>query len=68
MPVCANEGEDYVLNVSRVDPTHVIRWTKNQWRKLFENLGYFPLDLNLSTIYNSPGVYTGIAIRTNARF
>lgn len=68
MPVCANEGEDYVLDVSRVDPTHIVCWTKDQWRRLFKDFGYLPLDLNLSTIYNSPGVYTGIAIRINEFF
>lgn len=63
VPVCKNSGEDYVLQVSRNDPTHVIRWTKNEWKSFFTEHGYFTLDLNLYTIYNSEGVYTGLAIR-----
>lgn len=62
VPVCANRGEDYVLECSRQDPTHQIRWTKNQWRDFFVEYGYVTLDLNLHTIYNSEGVFSGIAI------
>jgi len=63
MPICANEGEDYVLEVSRVDPTHNIRWTKQQWEEFFNKHGYVTVDLNLNTIYNSDGVYAGIAFK-----
>lgn len=63
IPICANEGEDYVLECSRVDPTHVIRWTKQQWIDYFRNNGFLNVDLNLSTIYNSDGVYSGLAFR-----
>lgn len=63
MPICANEGEDYVLECSRVDPTHVICWTKQQWIDYFRNHGFLNIDLNLSTIYNSEGVYSGLALR-----
>jgi len=62
VPICANTGEDYVLECSRSDPTHLIRWTKTEWKQFFINEGYVPIDLNLHTIYNSPGVYSGIAI------
>jgi hypothetical protein len=63
MPVPAAEGEDYFLDVSRADPTHLIKWTKDEWREFFVENNYIPLDLNLSTVYNSTGVYTGLAIR-----
>jgi 2-polyprenyl-3-methyl-5-hydroxy-6-metoxy-1,4-benzoquinol methylase len=63
MPIVANEGEDYVLEVSRVDPTHNIRWTKQQWEQFFNQYGYVTVDLNLNTIYNSDGVYAGVAIK-----
>jgi SAM-dependent methyltransferase len=63
MPICANEGEDYVLECSRVDPTHIICWTKQQWIDYFRNHGFLNVDLNLSTIYNSEGVYSGLALR-----
>ena len=63
MPVVINSGEDYPLAVSRADPTHKIRWTKDEWRSFFKEYGFMSLDLNLHTIYNSDGVYTGIAIK-----
>jgi hypothetical protein len=63
IPVCKNEGEDYVLECSRRDPTHNIRWTKEQWKTFFEQRGYNVHKLNLHTIYNSEGVYSGLAVR-----
>lgn len=63
VPVCANNGEDYVLEVSRNDPTHIIKWTKQQWKQFFKHYGYTPIDLNLHTIYVSEGVYAGLAVR-----
>lgn len=62
MPICREGEDDYVLECSRTDPTHVIRWTKNQWERVFRANNYLCLDLNLHTIYNSEGVYTGIAL------
>ena len=62
MPICERSNEDYVLEVSRTDPTHIIRWTKNQWKSFISSYGYVCLDLNLHTIYDSKGVYAGIAI------
>ena len=43
IPVCAEEGEDYVLECSRADPTHTIRWTQEQWEMYFTNREYFVL-------------------------
>lgn len=63
MPVVANEGEDYVLEVSRKDKTHVIKWTRQQWRKYFAKFRYEVLPLSLYTIYDSPGVFSGLGIR-----
>ena len=62
MPICERSNEDYVLEVSRNDPTHIIRWTKNQWKSFISSYGYVCLDLNLHTIYDSKGVYPRIAI------
>lgn len=62
IPVCAKGEDDYVLEVSRNDPSHIIRWNKSQWQERFRSAGYLPLDLNLSTIYCSEGVYSGIAL------
>ena len=63
MPICAKSGEDYVLECSKVDPTHVIRWTKKEWQEYFKSWGYTTIYLNLSTFYNSDGVYAGMAIK-----
>jgi SAM-dependent methyltransferase len=62
MPICAEGDDDYYLEVSRKDPTHKIKWTKKQWKDFFSDHQYISLDLNLATIYNSKGVYSGIAI------
>mgnify|MGYP003120454552 FL=1 len=62
VPVCAEEGEDYVLECSRRDPTHTIRWTPEQWTELMEYHGYVVLSMNLPTIYSSEGVFAGLAI------
>jgi len=62
VPVCAEEGEDYVLECSRKDPTHNIRWTAEQWKYLMEYHGYTVLSMNLPTIYSSEGVFSGLAI------
>ena len=62
VPVCKNQGEDYVLEVSRRDPTHNIRWTEGQWYDMFKKYGFHTIALNLHTIYCSEGVYSGIAI------
>lgn len=63
IPVCKNKGEDYVLEVSRNDPTHVIRWTKDEWKNFFSMKGYITFNLNLYSLYNSEGVYSGIAVK-----
>lgn len=62
VPICANEGEDYVLECSRKDPTHQIRWTAEQWIEKMEYNGYVVLSMNLPTIYSSEGVFAGLAI------
>lgn len=66
IPVCANPGEDYVLECSRADPTHNICWTRELWTEWFRSYGFLCIELNLSTIYNSEGVYSALAIRHDA--
>lgn len=63
IPVCLKENEDYFLEVSRKDLTHNIRWTKKQWINFFNIKGYFLNTINLSTIFDSDGVFCGIANR-----
>ncbi len=63
IPICEKENEDYVFEVSRNDPTHIICWTKEQWKTFFKEYKYHAVDLNLHTIYCSDGVYSGIAFK-----
>ena len=63
IPICAEEGEDYVLECSRADPTHTIRWTRDQWDMYFTNHEYYVLGIDLPTIYCSEGVFAGIALK-----
>ena len=58
MPICAEEGEDYVLECSRKDRTHRLRLTREEWEYVFNEAGYYCVDLNLPTIYCSEGVYS----------
>jgi len=62
IPIRQEGDDDYFLECSRADPTHVICWTKNQWEEYFRKHEYITLDLNLHTIYNSTGVYAGVAL------
>jgi hypothetical protein len=64
VPVCRKTGGRYFLEASEKDKTHIIRWTKNDWKNYFEKSGYDTiLNLNLYTIYDTEGVYSGIGIR-----
>jgi len=63
MPVPATTGGDYVLGCSRNDPTHNIRWTKDEWKAFFNKHGYSVLSLSLNTIYDTDGVYCGLGIK-----
>ena len=40
MPVCNADGEDFALEVSRRDKTHITCLTKTQWGDLFAEYGY----------------------------
>lgn len=64
IPVKYNiNDDDFYLEVSRKDQTHINCKTKDQWKRLFLDAGFAcVLPLNLYTIYDSPGVYCGMAI------
>lgn len=62
IPVTKDVGGDYVLECSRKDPTHLIRWTKAQWNSFFFKFGYSTISLDLNTIYDTEGVYCGVGI------
>jgi len=58
IPVCANEGEVFVLPVSRNDKTHIQCHTKSWWR---ERIGHkFCGYIWKSAIYDSDGVFCGL--------
>lgn len=57
VPVAAKEGENYVLEVSRNDTTHVQCHTKEWWLQVFGSAGVSKWSfLTGYTIYNSEGV------------
>lgn len=60
IPISAKEGQDYVLEVSRNDKTHVQCHCKRWWIKMFEQIGYEFEPLNLRAIFDSEGVMAGV--------
>ena len=61
VPVCAKEGEPYVLDVSKNDVTHIQCHTKSWWINLFQECGYeFWNSLHGKAIYDSEGVFVGV--------
>lgn len=63
IPVSATLGGKYILDISEKDRTHIVRWTKDKWKEFFMGHGYKVLHINLSTIYDSAGVFCGIGIK-----
>jgi SAM-dependent methyltransferase len=63
IPVCIEEGESFFLEVSRRDPTHITCWTKEKWKTFFSMHGYKTIELDLHTIYDTPGVFCGIGVK-----
>lgn len=61
IPVAADYGSDFVLDVSRNDVTHITCWTKSQWHEFFRQYDYQLQELlQLPTIWDSPGVLSCI--------
>lgn len=66
IPVALNEGEDFHLEVSRFDKTHIQCHCKEWWIDLFKKFNYgIKETLNLPTIYDSEGVFAGVFQRCN---
>jgi 2-polyprenyl-3-methyl-5-hydroxy-6-metoxy-1,4-benzoquinol methylase len=63
IPVSDTIGGKYILDISEKDSTHIVRWTKDKWKEFFAWHGYTILHINLSTIYDSAGVFCGIGIK-----
>ena len=65
IPVSANEGEDFVLEVSKNDKTHIQIHSKQWWLDLFSKYDY-----NISTvlkeehIYDSEGVLAVVLVKS----
>jgi SAM-dependent methyltransferase len=64
IPVKFNNDDDFYLDVSRKDKTHINCKSKKGWKKFFKNNNYkFNLELNLFSIYDSPGVMCLLLIK-----
>jgi 2-polyprenyl-3-methyl-5-hydroxy-6-metoxy-1,4-benzoquinol methylase len=63
IPVSEKEGEDFVLEVSRNDKTHINVHSKKWWEKLFKKHGFiWKSSLRGKTIYDSEGVMAGVFV------
>jgi len=61
IPVSAKEGENFFLEVSRNDKTHVQCHCKEWWIKFFEKHGLrLKEELSLNSIYSGPGVLAAV--------
>lgn len=58
VPLTHKTDGPYVLQVSENDPTHVLRYTRQDWHTLLMDLGGFAwlFDVNLGTMYDTDGV------------
>jgi len=64
IPVSTDGGESFHLSVSRRDPTHINCKTKEQWKNLFKQYGFDNfLDISLSQIYNTTGVWCTLCLK-----
>lgn len=61
IPVCANEGEPFVLPVSNNDPTHISCHAKDWWNERMEVAGFKCRSfIGMDAIYDSPGVLSAV--------
>ena len=62
---CADYNQkDFYLDISKNDSTHINCQDKDQWKILFGLFGYKTfLHLNLYSIYDTPGVFSFVAIK-----
>ena len=61
IPVSTIEGEDYMLDVSKNDRTHIQIHCKDWWIKTIESYGFkFVKDVFETVIYSSEGVFCGV--------
>lgn len=63
VPISLNEGEDYFLDVSKNDKTHIQIHCKDWWIEMLNSFGFiFQKEIECETIYCSSGVFSGIFI------
>ncbi|HEC65780.1 MAG TPA: class I SAM-dependent methyltransferase [bacterium] len=63
LPVSAEEGEDYVLDVSKNDRTHIQRHSKEAWEEMFARHGFRRCKtLAEGMIYDTPGVLARVYV------
>lgn len=61
IPVSHQEGEDFVLEVSKNDRTHIQIHSRNWWISMIESFGFkFIIDIYENSIYSSNGVLCGV--------
>lgn len=66
IPVSKIEGENYVLDVSKNDKTHIQIHSKEWWNNFFEHQNFITKDiLQTESIYESEGVLARVYRRTN---
>ena len=65
IPVSLVEGDDFVLDVSKNDKTHIQIHTKEWWIDMFDKHGYSEFEIfNKDNIYDSEGVLAGYLKRS----
>jgi len=68
IPISIDGGLSYHLEISNNDITHINCKEKWDWVDFFSSLGYnFFLELNLSTIYSTDGVFCAILFKQTWR-
>ena len=67
VPICLENEDDYYFPEARSDTTHIIKWSHKQWDSYIRSKKYHPIELNLSTIYCSPGGYCALCISTSTK-
>lgn len=66
IPVALCEGQDYLLEVSRNDKTHIQVHSKGWWRDFFLRHGYEEKGvIAMESIYDAPGVMAMVFVRRN---
>ena len=66
IPCCDENEDDFFLEISRMDETHINRKTKKEWVDFFNKNGYKNfIKLNLNNIYDSTGVFCAIFFNNN---